>query len=78
MSPYKGSSVISFLKLKHIEEVIMEYKRMEELDKEWIQLVEGFMKSYISKSEFRVFLELKKVEKENNKVRRGVGKRLDN
>ena len=67
MPPYIGSSVISPFELKHIEEVIMENKRMEELDKEWLQLVEEFMKSNISKNEFRVFLELKKIEKENKK-----------
>ena len=43
----------------------MEDKRIEELDKEWLKLVEGLMKSNISKDEFRVFLELKRIEKEN-------------
>ena len=43
----------------------MENKRLEELDKEWLQLVEELMESNISKNEFRVFLELKKIEKEN-------------
>jgi len=43
----------------------MESKRLEELDKEWLQLVEELMESNISKNEFRAFLELKKIEKEN-------------
>ena len=43
----------------------MENKRLEELDKEWLQLVEELMESNISKNEFRAFLELKKIEKEN-------------
>ena len=43
----------------------MEDKRMEELDKEWLKLVEELMESNISKDEFRVFLELKRIEKEN-------------
>jgi hypothetical protein len=46
-------------------EVMMENKRLEELDKEWLQLVEELMESNISKNEFRAFLELKKIEKEN-------------
>jgi hypothetical protein len=46
-------------------EVMMESKRLEELDKEWLQLVEELMESNISKNEFRAFLELKKIEKEN-------------
>ena len=44
---------------------MMENKRLEELDKEWLQLVEELMESNISKNEFRAFLELKKIEKEN-------------
>ena len=43
----------------------MEDKRIEELDKEWLKLVEELMESNISKDEFRVFLELKRIEKEN-------------
>ena len=46
-------------------EVMMENKRLEELDKEWLQLVEELMESNISKNEFRAFLELKRMEKEN-------------
>jgi Anti-repressor SinI len=46
-------------------EVMMENKRIEELDKEWLQLVEELMESNISKNEFRAFLELKKIQKEN-------------
>ena len=38
----------------------MENKRMEELDKEWLQLVEELMESSISKNEFRAFLKLEK------------------
>ena len=45
----------------------MENKRMEELDKECLQLVEELMESSISKNEFRAFLELKKIEKENKR-----------
>ena len=33
----------------------MENKRIEELDKEWLQLVEELMESNISKNEFRAF-----------------------
>ena len=40
-------------------------KRIEELDKEWLKLVEELMESNISKEEFRAFLELKRMEKEN-------------
>ena len=43
----------------------MEDKRIEELDKEWLKLVEQLMKSNISKDEFRAFFELKRMEKEN-------------
>ena len=43
----------------------MEDKRIEELDKEWLILVEELMESNISKDEFRAFLELKRMEKEN-------------
>jgi aspartyl/asparaginyl-tRNA synthetase len=46
-------------------EVMMGNKRIEELDKEWLQLVEELMESNISKNEFRAFLELKKIQKEN-------------
>ena len=45
----------------------MENKRIEELDNEWLQLVKELMESNISKNEFRAFLELKKIEKENKK-----------
>ena len=38
---------------------------LDELDNEWLQLVDELMKANISKSEFRQFLELKKIEKEN-------------
>jgi hypothetical protein len=44
-------------------EVMMGNKRIEELDKEWLQLVEELMESNISKNEFRAFLELKKFKK---------------
>jgi hypothetical protein len=43
---------------------MMENKRMDKLDKEWLQLVEELMGFNISKNEFRAFLELKRVEKE--------------
>ena len=43
----------------------MEDKRIKELDKEWLKLVEELMESNMSKDEFRVFLELKRIEKEN-------------
>ena len=43
----------------------MEDKRIEELDKKWLKLVEELMESNISKDEFRAFLELKRMEKEN-------------
>ena len=43
----------------------MEDKRIEEYDKEWLILVEELMESNISKDEFRAFLELKRMEKEN-------------
>jgi len=46
-------------------EVKMEDKRIEEYDKEWLKLVEELMESNISKDEFRAFLELKRMEKEN-------------
>ena len=47
----------------------MEDKRIEELDKEWLKLVEELMESNISKDEFRAFLELKRMEKENKEKR---------
>ena len=43
----------------------MEDKWIEGLDKEWLKLIEELMESNISKNEFRVFLELKRSEKEN-------------
>jgi len=43
----------------------MENKRMEELDKVWLQVVEELMETNISKNEFKAFLEHKKIEKDN-------------
>jgi XRE family transcriptional regulator, master regulator for biofilm formation len=43
-------------------------KRLDELDKEWLQLIEELMKSTISKNQFKEFLELKKREKEKKKI----------
>ena len=40
---------------------------MEELDKEWLKLVEELMESNISKDEFRTFLEFKRMEKETRR-----------
>lgn len=40
---------------------------LDELDNEWLQLVDELMKANISKSEFRQFLELKKLKKKINK-----------
>ena len=60
-----GPSINIIVKLKYTVEIRMEDKRIEELDKEWLKLVEELMKSNISKDEFRVFLELKRIEKEN-------------
>lgn len=42
----------------------MENKQIKELDNEWLQLVEDLMESNLSKTEFKAFLELKKIEKE--------------
>lgn len=40
---------------------------LDELNKEWLNLAKELMESNISKNEFRVFLELKRIEKENKK-----------
>lgn len=40
-------------------------ENIDELDNEWLQLVHELMESNMSKNEFRQFLELKKIEKEN-------------
>lgn len=51
--------------LKYVVEVMMENKQLKELDNEWLQLVEDLMESNLSKTEFKAFLEYKKIEKEN-------------
>ena len=40
---------------------------LDKLNKEWLNLAKEFMESNISKNDFRVFLELKRIEKENKK-----------
>ena len=45
----------------------MAHKRIEELDKEWFKLFEELMETNISKDEFRAFLELKRMKKENKR-----------
>ena len=48
----------------------MEDNRIEELDKEWLKLVEELMGSNMSKDEFRAFLELKRMEKKTRRKRK--------
>ena len=43
----------------------MESIQLDDLDKNWLQLVEELMESNLSKNEFRAFLEYKKAEKKN-------------
>ncbi|WP_256243532.1 hypothetical protein [Bacillus sp. V3B] len=43
----------------------MANEQNEQLDAEWLQLVEELMESEVSKTDFRAFIELKRIEKEN-------------
>jgi hypothetical protein len=55
------------MKSIRMRRLMMVNASLEELNKEWLNLAKELMESNISKNDFRVFLELKRIENENKK-----------
>ena len=66
-NPYKLLISIELYIRNNSGRFMMRNIGLDELDNEWLQLVDELMKANISKSEFRQFLELKKLKKKINK-----------
>jgi hypothetical protein len=55
------------MKSFRMRRLMMVNTSLDELNKEWLNLAKELMESNISKNDFRVFLELKRIENENKK-----------
>jgi hypothetical protein len=56
---------MKLFKMRRLMMVNTSLDKLDELDKEWLNLAIELMESNISKNEFRASLELKKIQKEN-------------